>query len=54
MYEFDEGAELSKNFYEPEKIDAVNGVYVMDAAEKQRLEKKQIELYMGGESEPNN
>ena len=49
MYEFDEGAELSKNFYEPEKIDAVNGVYVMDAAEKKRLEEKQIELYNGGE-----
>ncbi len=31
MYEFDEGAELSKNFYEREKIDEVNGVYVMDA-----------------------
>jgi hypothetical protein len=49
MYEFDEGAELSKNFYEPSKIDAVNGVYIMDAAEKQRLEEKQIELYAGGE-----
>jgi hypothetical protein len=51
MYEFDEGAELSKNFYEPDKIDAVNGLYVMDADEKKRLEKKQIELYLGGESE---
>jgi hypothetical protein len=49
MYEFDEGAELSKNFYQPEKIDAVNGVYVMDAAEKKRLEEKQIEIYNGGE-----
>jgi len=49
MYEFDEGAELSKNFYEREKIDEVNGVYVMDADEKRRLEKKQIELYMGGD-----
>jgi hypothetical protein len=48
MYAFDEGAELSKNFYEPEKIDAVNGVYVMNADEKQRLEKKQIELLIGG------
>jgi hypothetical protein len=27
----------------------VNGVYVMDAAEKKRLEEKQIELYNGGE-----
>lgn len=49
MYEFDEGAELSKTFYEPTKIDAVNGVYIMNADEKQRLEKKQIELYMGGD-----
>ena len=49
MYEFDEGAELSKNFDQPEKIDAVNGVYVMDAAEKKRLEEKQIEIYNGGE-----
>ncbi len=47
MYEFDEGAEPSKNFYEPQTIDAVNGVYVMDAGERQRLEKKQIELYRG-------
>jgi hypothetical protein len=51
MYEFDEGAELSKNFYEPHKIDAVNGLYVMDADEKKRLERKQTELYLGGESE---
>ena len=51
MYEFDEGAELSKNFYEPNKIDAVNGLYVMNADEKKRLERKQIELYFGGESE---
>jgi hypothetical protein len=49
MYELDEGAELSKNFYEPGQIDAVNGLYVMDADEKQRLEKKQIELYMDGD-----
>ncbi|HEX2929981.1 MAG TPA: hypothetical protein VHV54_09725, partial [Candidatus Binatia bacterium] len=47
MYEFDEGAELSKYFYEPQKIDAVNGVYVMDSDEKRRLEEKQIELYAG-------
>jgi hypothetical protein len=48
MYEFDEGAELSKNFYEPDNIDQVNGLYVMDADEKKQLEKKQIELYLGG------
>ena len=45
MYEFDAGAELSKNFHEPNAIDAVNGVYIMDAAEKQRLEEKRSELY---------
>jgi hypothetical protein len=45
MYEFDEGAELSEDFYEPTKIDAVNGVYIWTPAEKQRLEEKQIELY---------
>jgi len=31
------------------KIDAVNGVFIRDAAEKQRLEEKQIELYADGE-----
>lgn len=49
MDEFDERDELSKNFSEPAKIDAVNGVYVMDAAEKQRLEEKQLKLHAGGE-----
>ena len=47
MYEFDEGAELSKYFYEPENIKVVNGVYVIDAQEKKRLEEKQKELYGG-------
>jgi hypothetical protein len=41
--------EFSKNFYEPTKIDAVNGLSIMDAAEKQRLEEKQIELCAGRE-----
>ena len=45
MYEFDEGAELSKNFYQPENIKTVNGLYVMDAREKTRLEEKQQALY---------
>jgi ferredoxin len=45
MHEFDEGVELSKYFYEPEKIKVVNGVYVIDAQEKKRLEEKQKELY---------
>ncbi len=47
MYEFDEGTELSKYFYEPENIKVVNGVYVIDAQEKKRLEEKQKELYGG-------
>jgi ferredoxin len=45
MYEFDEGAELSKNFYQPENIKTVNGLYLMDAREKSRLEEKQQALY---------
>jgi len=45
MYEFDEGAELSKNFYQPENIKTVNGLYVMDAREKSRLEENQQALY---------
>ncbi len=44
MYEFDEGAELSKYFYEPREIELVNGMYVTDAAEKKRLQEKQKEL----------
>jgi hypothetical protein len=40
MYEFDEGAELSKSFYEPENIKVANGLYVTDAAEKQQLEEE--------------
>jgi hypothetical protein len=46
MYEF-EGGERSKYFYEPKALDAVKGVYVTNAVEKQRLEEKQLELYMG-------
>ena len=45
MNEFDEGAELSKNFYQPENIKTVNGLYVMDAREKSRLEENQQALY---------
>jgi hypothetical protein len=45
MYEFDEGVELSKYFYEPKALDAVKSVYVTNAAAKQRLEEKQLELY---------
>lgn len=48
MYEFNEGAKLSKNFYEPEKIKIVDGVYVVNTEEKNRLEKQQEELYWKG------
>jgi len=44
-YEFDEGVERSKYFYEPKALDAVKGVYLTNAVEKQRLEEKQLELY---------
>jgi ferredoxin len=47
MYEFDEGAEMSEYFYDPEKIKMVNGVYVIDPKEKERLEEKQKDLYRG-------
>jgi hypothetical protein len=45
MYEFDDGVERSKYFYEPAALDAVKGVYVTNAVEKRRLEEKQLELY---------
>lgn len=45
MYEFDEGVEVSKYFYEPKAPDAVKGFYITTVAEKQRLEEKQLELY---------
>ena len=49
MYEFDEGVEVSKYFYEPKEIETANGLYVTRAAEKKRLEEKQQEIYMTGE-----
>jgi len=45
MYEFDEGLEVSQYFYSPEKFKVVNGVYVVDPKEKEKLEEKQGELY---------
>ncbi len=47
MYEFDEGAEVSQYFYNPEKIKVVNGLFVVDAEEKTKLEAKQTALYWG-------
>lgn len=45
MYEYDAGLEVSQYFYDMTKIKMVNGVYVIDAEEKERLEEKQGELY---------
>src|SRR3990167_2232887 len=47
MYEFEEGAEVSKYFYDPEKIKVVNGLYVLEAEGKEESEEKQKELYGG-------
>lgn len=47
MYEFDEGLEVAKYFYDPEKIKEVNGLYVLAPEEKEKLEEKQAELYGG-------
>ena len=45
MYEYDEGLRVSEYFYDKNKIKVVNGVYVIDAEEKNRIEEKQEELY---------
>ena len=45
MYEFDDGLQMAERFYDITKIKKVNGVYVMDDAEKARLEEKQKDLY---------
>ena len=47
MYEFDEGLAVAQYFYDAEKIKTVNGLYVIDPEEKERLEKIQKELYGG-------
>lgn len=47
MYEYEEGVEVSKYFYEPERFKVVNGVHVIDPEEKRRLERRQTELYGG-------
>ena len=48
IHGFDEGAELSKYFYQPKALDAAKGAYVTNAVERQRLEEKQLELYESG------
>jgi len=45
MYEFEEGAAVSEFFYDQSKIKQVNGLFVIDTKEKERLEEKQAELY---------
>ena len=45
MYEFDDGLAMSEYFYDLTKIKEVNGVHVIDAKEKARLEDKQSDLY---------
>jgi len=45
MYEFDDGLEAAEYFYDITKIKKVNGLSVIDAEEKARLEDKQSEFY---------
>ncbi len=45
MHEFDDGLAKSEYFYDPSKLKQVNGMYVIDAKEKARLEDKQSDLY---------
>jgi hypothetical protein len=45
MYEFDDGLEVSQLFYDITKLKKIDGGYVIDDAEKERLEEKQSELY---------
>ena len=45
MYEFDDGLAKAEYFYDQSKLKQVNGMYVIDAKEKDRLEDKQSDLY---------
>ena len=45
MYEFDEGLEVSKYFYDPADIKQVNSLHVIDQKGKQKLEERQNELF---------
>ena len=45
MYEFDDGLEVSEYFYDITKLREIDGGYVIDDAEKERLEEKQSTLY---------
>jgi ferredoxin len=50
MYEYEDGLRISEYFYDASKIKKMNGVFVIDAEEKSRIEEKQEELY--GEVRP--
>jgi hypothetical protein len=45
MYEFEDGLQVSEFFYDKSRIKEVNGLFVIDAKEKERLEEKQAEFY---------
>jgi hypothetical protein len=45
MYEFDDGLQMAEFFYDQSKLKEVDGVFVITAEEKARLEEKQGELY---------
>jgi ferredoxin len=45
MYEFEDGLEVAEFFYDKSKIKEVNGLFVIDTKEKERLEEKQAEFY---------
>jgi hypothetical protein len=45
MYEFEDGLQVSEFFYDKSRIKEVNGLFVIDTKEKERLEEKQAEFY---------
>jgi ferredoxin len=45
MYEFEDGLQVAEFFYDKSRIKEVNGLFVIDAKEKARLEEKQAEFY---------
>ncbi len=47
MYEYEEGVEISRYFYDPDVIKIVDSLYVTGPQEKKVLEEKQKELYGG-------
>jgi hypothetical protein len=45
MYEYDEGLEASRYFYDPSRFKLVGGLYVIEAEEKEKIEDEQKEFY---------